>query len=234
MDSARVGSTIGYAQLGITTYEMLETQRAAARYGRLTAVHHRFHPSEATPTEAPTGANEIIVNAMLLDAPLQIHHNHDYGWGEIEEKTQQARKNGYNIWSTWYPWDAGSGNAVASILAPTTWEKAMRSKYEETIDDPQNDKFLTKQEFLKLAKDDPGYMLIAFSPPRQKWLKDWIKLPHIVIAGDGMPTVNNKGKQLTWDAPFEDYASHPRFVGSHAKVLRLAREANVPLMHTLS
>ena len=48
------------------------------------------HPSAATPTEAPTGANEIIVNAMLLDAPLEIHHNNDYGWWEIEEKTQLA------------------------------------------------------------------------------------------------------------------------------------------------
>ncbi|WP_419194998.1 amidohydrolase family protein [Novipirellula herctigrandis] len=229
-----VGSTIGYAQHGITTYEMLEAQRAAARYGRLTAVHHRFHPSASTPTEGPTGANEIIVNAMLLDAPLQIHHNNDYGWWEIEEKTQLAREKGYNIWSTWYPWDAGSGNAGASILAPATWETSMGYKYEETIYDPQNDKYLTKDEFLKLAKEDPGYMLVAFSPPRKEWLKEWIKLPHFVVAGDGMPTVNSKGEQLTWDSPFEDYAGHPRSSGSHAKVLRLGREANVPLMHTLS
>lgn len=229
-----VGSTIGYAQHGITTYEMLEAQRAAARYGRLTAVHHRFHPSASTPTEAPTGANEIIVNAMLLDAPLQIHHNNDYGWWEIEEKTQLARKKGYNIWSTWYPWDAGSGNAGASILAPATWEQSMGYRYEETIYDPQNDKFLSRDEFLKLAKEDPGYPLIAFSPPRQEWLKEWIKLPHFVVAGDGMPTINAAGEPLTWDSPYEEYAGHPRSAGTHARVLRLAREANVPLMHALS
>ena len=149
-----VGSTIGYAQKGITTYEMLETQRAAARWDRLTAVHHRFHPSASTPTEAPTGANEIILNAILLDAPLQIHHNNDFGWWEIEEKLQLAREKGYNVWSTWYPWDAGSGNAGATILQPETWEQAMGYKYEETIYDPLNDKFLTKEELLKLAKED--------------------------------------------------------------------------------
>ena len=44
----------------------------------------------------------------------------NYGWWEIEEKTQLARKKGYNIWSTWYPYDAGSGNAGATILAPET------------------------------------------------------------------------------------------------------------------
>ena len=30
-----VGSTIGYAREGITTYEMFEAQRAAARWGRV-------------------------------------------------------------------------------------------------------------------------------------------------------------------------------------------------------
>lgn len=228
-----VGSTVGYAQKGITTYEMLEAQRAGARYGRLSAVHHRFHPNASTPTEGPTGANEIIVNAMLLDAPLEIHHNNDYGWWEIEEKTQLARAKGYNIWSTYYPWDAGSGNAGATILAPETWEKAMGFKYEETIYDPQNDKFLTKDEFLNLAKEDPGYMLVAFSPPRKEWMAEWIKLPNFTVAGDGMPTVNAKGEQLTWDSPFEEYAGHPRTAGSHAKVLRLVREAKLPLMQAL-
>ena len=229
-----VGSTIGYAQFGITTYEMLEAQRAAARYGRLTAVHHRFHPSAATPTEAPTGANEILVNAMLLNAPLEIHHNNDYGWWEIEEKLQLARAQGHNVWSTWYPWDAGSGNAGATILAPATWEESMGYKYEETIYDPQNDRFLTREEFLRLAEEDPGYTLIAFSPPRREWLLEWIKLPHFTVAGDGMPTINAAGDPLSWESADEEYSGHPRSAGSHAKVLRLARENDVPLMHALS
>lgn len=229
-----VGSTIGYAQKGITTYEMFETQRSAARWDRLTAVHHRFHPSASTPTEAPTGANEIILNAILLDAPLQIHHNNDFGWWEIEEKLQLAREKGYNLWSTWYPWDAGSGNAGATILQPETWEKAMGYKYEETIYDPLNDKFLTKEELLKLAKEDPGYALIAYSPPRREWMLEWIKLPNFVVAGDGMPTINSKGESLIWDSAYREYAGHPRSAGTHAKVLRLGRENSVPLMHTLS
>ena len=128
-----VGSTIGYAQKGITTYEMLEAQRAAARYGRLTSVHHRFHPSAATPTEAPTGVNEILANAMVLKAPLQIHHDNDYGWWENQEKLALARAQGHNVWATYYPWIAGSGNYGASIVAPETWEQAMGYKYEETI-----------------------------------------------------------------------------------------------------
>jgi hypothetical protein len=178
-----VGSTIGYAREGITTYEMFEAQRIAAKYGRLTSVHHRFHPSAATPTETQTGVNEVLVNAMTLRAPLHIHHDNDYGWWENQEKMALARAQGYNVWSSYYPWDAGSGNAGASIIAPDNWEGAMGYKYEETVYDPQNDRFLTKDEFLALAKSDPGYTLVVFSPPRREWIDYWIRLPHYTVSG---------------------------------------------------
>ena len=229
-----VGSTIGYAQKGITTYEMFEAQRAAARYGRLTAVHHRFHPSASTPTEAPTGVNEVLVNAMLLKAPLEVHHDNDYGWWENQEKLALARAQGYNVWATYYPWTAGSGNYGASIVAPETWEKAMGYKYEETIYDPQLAKFVTRDEFLKFKKSEPGRTLIAFSPLRKAWLPEWIKIEHFTVAGDGMPGLDNKANRLAWDAPYESYAGHPRSAGSHAKVLRLARENDVSLMHSIA
>lgn len=229
-----VGSTIGYAQKGITTYEMFEAQRGAARYGRLTSVHHRFHPSAATPTEAPTGVNELLANAIALKAPLQIHHDNDYGWWENEEKLALVRAQGYNVWATYYPWIAGSGNYGASIVAPDTWEKAMGYKYEETIYDPQLDRYVTKEEFLKFKKTEPGRTLVAFSPPRKEWLPEWTKVEHFVVAGDGMPGLDVKGNKLTWDSAYEDYAGHPRTAGSHGTTLRVARENGVPLMHTLS
>ncbi len=229
-----VGSTIGYAREGITTYEMFEAQRAAARYGRLTSVHHRFHPSASTPTETQTGVNEILVNAMVLDAPLHIHHDNDYGWWENQEKLQMARDQGYNVWSSYYPWTAGSGNYGASIIAPENWEGSMGYKYEDTIFDPQLDRFVTKDEFLSFAENEPGRTAIVFSPPREQWLNDWITIVGYGISGDGMAGLDIEGNLMSWDAPYEDYAGHPRSAGSHALVLRLAREANVPLMLTLT
>lgn len=229
-----VGSTVGYARQGITTYEMFEAQKAAARYGRLTSVHHRFHPSASTPTETQTGVNEILVNAMVLKAPLHIHHDNDYGWWENQEKMALARQQGHNVWSSYYPWTAGSGNYGASILGPDNWEKGMGYKYEETIFDPQLDRFVTKEEFLKFAETEPGRTAIAFSPPREDWLNDWITIAGMGVSGDGMPGLDSDGNALTWDSPYEDYAGHPRSAGSHALVLRLAREADIPLMFTLS
>lgn len=229
-----VGSTIGYARKGIITYEMFEAQKIAAKYGRVTSAHHRFHPSAATPTETQTGVNELLVNAMALKAPLHIHHDNDYGWWENQEKMAMARAQGYNVWASYYPWDAGSGNAGASIIQPDNWEGAMGYKYEETIYDPANDKFLTKEEFLKLKEKDPGYTLVVYSPPRRQWLPLWTKLEHFAVSGDGMPGLNAKGERLSWDADYKDYAGHPRASGTHAKVLRIGREEGVPLMHTLS
>ncbi|NOD62393.1 amidohydrolase family protein [Ruegeria sp. HKCCD6109] len=229
-----VGSTIGYARKGITTYEMFEAQRAAARYGRLTSVHHRFHPSASTPTETQTGVNEILVNAMVLGAPLHIQHDNDYGWWENQEKLQMARDQGYNVWSSFYPWTAGSGNYGASIIAPENWEGSMGYKYEDTIFDPQLDRFVTKDEFLTFAENEPGRTAIVFSPPREQWLNDWITIAGYGISGDGMAGLDIEGNLMSWDAPYEDYAGHPRSAGSHALVLRLAREANVPLMLTLT
>ena len=49
-----------------------------------------------------------------------------------------------------------------------------------------------------------------------------------------MAGLDIEGNLMSWDAPYEDYAGHPRSAGSHALVLRLAREANVPLMLTLT
>jgi N-acyl-D-amino-acid deacylase len=229
-----VGSTVGYAREGITTYEMFEAQKIAAKYGRLTAAHHRFHPSASTPTETATGANELLTNAMVLGASLQLHHTNDYGWWEIEEKMQLARTRGHNVWSTWYPWTAGSGNYGASILGPDNWEGSMGYKYEETIFDPQLDRYVTKEEFLAFKESEPGRTAIAFSPPREQWIKDWIKVPNFVISGDGMPALDEHGERLEWDSPFEAYAGHPRSAGSHAILLRLARENDVPLMFSLS
>jgi hypothetical protein len=229
-----VGSTIGYAQRGITTYEMFEAQRAAARYGRLTAVHHRFHPSASTPTEGPTGVNEVLANAMALNAALEVHHDNDFGWWENQEKMALAREQGHNVWSTYYPWIAGSGNYGATIVQPPTWEEAMGYRYEETIFDPQLDRFVTREEFLDFSANEPGRTLVAYSPPRRQWLPEWTKVPHFTVAGDGMPGLDINGNRLSWDAPYEEYAGHPRSAGTHAVVLRVAREEGVPLMHSLS
>ena len=229
-----LGSTIGYMRTGVTTYEMFEAQRAAARYGRLTAAHLRFHPMNKTPTESPIGFAEAFTNAVTLKAPLLISHNNDYGWWEIEEKLALAREQGLNMWGEYYPYTAGAGPLGSEFLRPEMWEDTLGYKYEETLFDPVQNKFLNRDEYFEAVATDPGRTIIAHIPPRKPWLRKWLKVPHMVVAGDTMWSTDKDGNSLSWEDPYEDYVGHPRTAGTRGRVLRLAREENIPLMFTLS
>ena len=225
-----IGSTIGYAKTGINTYEMFEAQRAAARYGRLTAVHTRFHTSATVGQEATLGFAEVFTNACLLKAPLLICHDNDYGWWEIEEKLKMARGMGMNMWAEYYPYAAGSTSIGAEQLKPEA-VKALGLKYKDIMFDPAENRFLTEEEYLKISKEDPGRTVIVFNPPRVEWMKSWIKMPHMVVGSDAMWSNDPSQK---WDTDPSGFAGHPRTSGSHSTVLQMGREAGVPLMFTLA
>ena len=225
-----IGSTPGYASKGISTYEQFEVQRAAANYGRLAGFHTRFHISNQTPTEAQMGFGEVFTNAMLLDAPLLICHNNDYGWWEIEEKLQMARDKGMNMWAEYYPWAGGSASIGADGLKPEVVERQLGLEYEDMMYDPSQEKYLTKEEYLQIVADDPGRTVIGFNPARNEWMPYWLKMPHMTVGSDAM-------WQTTPQARDDDpalFSGHPRTAGTHAKTLRLAREEGVPLNFTLA
>ena len=226
-----VGNTVGYASVGISTYEMFEAQRAAARYDRPMAMHSRFHTSSKTPTEAALGFAEVFTNAVLLEAPLLYQHNNDYGWWEIEEKLQMARKLGMNMWSEYYPYAAGSSAIGADGYKPEAVEGMLGLKYEDMMFDPTQDKYLTKEEYLQIVKEDPSRIVVGFNPPRKEWMKFWIRMPHMVVGSDSMWSTD---KTQDWDTDPAEFVGHPRTSGTHTKVLRMAREADVPLMFTLA
>jgi N-acyl-D-glutamate deacylase len=225
-----LANTVGYAKTGINTYEMFEAQRAAARYGRLTASHTRFHTSANPPQEATLGFDELFTNASLLDAPLLICHDNDYGWWEIEEKLSMARAKGMNMWAEYYPYASGSSAIGAEAFRPDSM-KALGLVYSETMYDPSQDKYLSEEEYTQIAKDDPGRTVIVFNPPRVEWMKSWIKIPHMTVGSDAMWSTD---KSLTWDSDPAKFSGHPRTSGTHTLVLRMGREAGVPLMFTLS
>jgi len=223
-----VASTVGYAREGITTYELFEAQKAGARYGRPLAMHSRLHGNNKPPYEGTLGFAEVFTNAVVLRAPLLYMHNNDYGWWEIEEKLQLARAQGMNMWSEYYPYDSAATAISAVFLQPDTWEKLMGYKYEETIYDPEQDKMLPKDEFLKVAKEDPARTVIVFNPNRKRWMPYWTRMPHMTVAADSM------WSGMSWDAEYTDYKGHPRTAGTHGRAFEIARDNGVPLMFTLA
>ena len=225
-----VGTAPGYAPGGISTYELFEAQRTASRYGRVTGVHSRFHTSKKPPTEATLGFDEVLANAMALQAPLLYSHDNDYGWWEIEEKMELVREQGYNVWADYYPY-AGTGPDIgAAGLRPEILEGALGLKYEEVMFDPTQSKFLTKEEYLKIAEEDPARLVVVYVVERREWRKHWVQTPHMTVGSDGM--FQNE-RTLGWDDDEADAKGHPRAAGAHARVLRIGREEGVPLIFTL-
>ncbi|WP_338092670.1 aminoacylase [Salipiger mangrovisoli] len=229
-----VGVPAAYMARGLTSYELFQAQRAAARYGRLVSVHTRYHLNSQTPTEAPIALDEVLVNAMLLRAPLLLAHDNDYGWWENEEKLQLARAQGFNVWGEYYPFAAGSTLVSADFLRPDQWEAVNGYKYEETIYDPTADKFLSKDEYLAAVRDRPDLTIIVHIPPRMAWLKYWPTIPEMVVASDAMVGLDKDGNPLPWEADVSLYAGHPRTASSYSATLQLGRENGVPLMFTLA
>lgn len=229
-----VSAMPAYMARGLTTYALFEAQRVGARYGRHTAVHTRFHLSNTPPTEAALGFDEVFSNAAVLGAPLLVLHDNGYGWWEIEEKLQLARARGMNMWSEHFPWASGSTIISADFLRPEIWADTYGNKYEETIYDPQLDKFYTREEFIEASAKEPARNIVIIMKWREPWVPLWLSVPHMTVASDSISGHRPDGSLLPWDADYSEYAGHPRAAGNHARTLRLARENGVPLMFSLS
>ncbi len=227
-----IASTTGYMGNGVTTFELFNVQKTSANYRRLYASHVRLLGNTKPPTEATLGAFEQIANGVALNQPLILSHNNNFGWWEVEEHLQLLRDRGYNVWSEYYPYTCGSSTIGSEFIKPDNIG-SLGLDYTNLID-PRTGEKMNREIYDKIVADDPAYIIILCLLSREAWLPLWLRVPHMTVAGDQMPPVDIKGKQLGWDDPFEAFNGHPRTAGTHAKTLRLAREHDVPLMHILA
>ena len=78
-----------------------------------------------------------------------------------------ARAKGLNMWIEYYPYDAASTAIGSEQLASQSLEGALGYKYKDVMYDPTQDKLLTKEEYLKIAKSDLGRIVVLFIVPRK-------------------------------------------------------------------
>ena len=225
-----IGSTVGYMRQGVSAREILELQKLSGLYGRQIGMHFRNTPG--TDTEEIGGIQEMLANAAAIGAPAIACHFNNPGYNMVHELLVRMRERGYNVWGEIYPYNAGSTALNAVFLEPEVWVKALGNKYEETIQDVETGEFYTEQSRKEMLKKEPVRPVIVYKCP-DSWIVDWIKLKGVAIGSDGIPMLPDD--ELTWDTPYEDLPNtHPRFSGSFAKVLRLARENKIPLMQAVS
>jgi hypothetical protein len=225
-------STMGYMAVGASTLEVFNLQKAAANYGRASSFHVRLLGNSDPPYEGNLGNLEQMANGAALGAPVLISHNNNVGWWEIEERAQGLREQGFNVWSEYYPYTCGSTTIGSEFLKPEGM-KLLGWGYDQMVN-PRTGESMSQAEYEKIVAEDPGFIIIACIPEREEWLPMWLEVPHMTVAGDQMPPVNEQGEILTWDDPYEAYVGHPRTAGSHAATLRLAREHGVPLMQLIA
>ncbi len=226
-----VGIAVGYAPAGITAREVYEVQKLAAGYGRLTASHTRFG-SGRPPQEFVLGGDEIIANAIYLGAPAIFQHFHNADWQLGAEILEKVKEQGYPIWGEIYPYAAYSTQIGSSFVSVENF-KANGLDISKTVLDPSTGKFLTEEEFTKLRKEHPNHLIIVFSRKKED-IPKWVALKGVFIGSDAMPALDVDGNVLPEDAPYEKIVTHPRAAGTHARVLRVARENHIPLMQVVA
>jgi len=224
-----MGSTLGYMREGASAREVFEIQRVAGRYGRPSAFHFRYTPG--TDTSEANGIQEMLANAASLGAPAIACHFNNPGYNLVHELLVRLRDQGHNVWGELYPYAAGSTAINAVFLEPEVWVDQLGYKYEETIQDAITGEWYTQESRAEMMAKEPARLVLVYKMPEEA-IVDWLKLPDVAIASDGMPIMDDS---ITWDTPYEDLPNaHPRGAGSYARALRLGRENGIPLMQTLA
>lgn len=227
-----VGVPVGYMTTGVTQYELYKYQELAAKYGRVTNGHVRF-AGVRPPNEGQLGIQEMLANAMVLDAPFMASHlNSNMDWEYTIPMINDARdKRGAKVWGEVYPYAAGSTIASADLLTEAGMAQ-MGITYSDVanLDGSRWDKAMYED----VRKNDPGRAVVIYNNPPEAIAK-WLAQPDVVIVSDGMAIQDEKLNYYPWDSPYEGKSVHPRSAGTRAKVLRMVREEkNMSLMEAIS
>jgi len=225
-----IGSTVGYMREGVSAREIFELQKLSGYYGRFMNMHFRYTPGNDV--GETNGIQEMLANAAALDSPAIAAHFNNPGYNMVHELLVRMRGKGYNVWGEIYPYAAGSTALNAVFLEPEVWVEAQGNKYEDTVRDVATGEYYTQQTREEMLKKEPTRAVLVYKTPESA-IVDWVKMVGVAIGSDGMPLIPDDG--LTRDTPYEDLPNtHPRFSGAFAKVLRLARENDIPLMQAVS
>ncbi|MCE8556576.1 D-glutamate deacylase [Ruegeria pomeroyi] len=226
-----VGIPVGYMTTGLTHYEMFKYQELAARYGRVSNAHTRF-AGIRPPNGGMLGIQEMLANAMVLDAPFMAAHlNSVMDWEYTIPLINQARENGAKVWGEVYPYEAASTIAGTDIVLESNMPN-MGITYSD-ISDLDGTRW-DKEKYDDVRTNAPGSSIVIYNNKKAD-IGKWLAMPGVVIVSDGMPPLDENNNYFPWDEPYEGKSIHPRGAGTRAKVLRMVREESVmPLMEAIS
>ena len=118
--------------------------------------------------------------------------------------------------------------ANAAFLDPKNFDRN-KLDISKSVLDPSTGKYLTREQLIKMRKEDPGHLLVVFAHDKND-IPKWLAIEGATIGSDSMVAFDSEGNLLPEDAPYEKVAMHPRGAGAHSRALRFAREYHIPLM----
>lgn len=236
--SIGIGHCPGYMVGGTTSEESMICQKLVAKYGRSVFLHGRFS-SQMPPTSGLLGFLEQMAPQELYGGGLVIQHMTAQSLSESPQALKlidEAREKGIQVLAEIYPYNFGGTIVGADYLHPDNYGPNMGRDYKDIIE-TSNVTPLTKERYEELVKTAPGTSVMFYNATEET-VNAALAHPTSVLGSDAFPyTVIETGEvALDWDTPFDAVNGHPRGAGTHARLLRLAREkeVDIPLMLAIS
>ena len=213
--------------------EMMAVTSLAAKYNLPITTHVRY--LSQIPPSGYMGLTEMLTIARLNKVPMLVHHVQSNCLAQTAkclDLIDAARAQGQKIVGEFYPWNYAGTYVDADYNKPGFEErmgvKASDYKIAET------GKPLTNEEFDRLRKEAPTTQLLMYTM-KDEYIMAAFTRPGVIVGSDAMPYIVDGGLKGDWDTPYGKGSGHARGAGSHAKILRMARETKaIPLMEAIS
>lgn len=213
--------------------EVMAVTSLAAKYNVPITTHVRY--VSQVPPSGFLGMEEMITVARLNDVPLLIHHvqSNCLGLtGKCLDLIDAARAQGQKVVGEFYPWNYAGTYVDADYNRPG-FEQRMGIKASDYVVTETGER-LTDEEFDRLRKEAPETQLLMYTM-KDEYIMAAFTRPGTIVGSDGMPWIVDGGLKGTFDTPYGAGNGHARGAGTHAKILRMARETDaVSLMEAIN
>ncbi|KUJ79245.1 amidohydrolase family protein [Ruegeria profundi] len=233
-----VAYPIGYYTV-VGSPEVMAVTGLAAKYDMPITTHVRYLAQ--VPPSGFMGITEMMTIARENDVSMLIHHIPSNCLGltkQCLDLIDSARANGMNVRGEFYPYQYAGTYVDADYNAPGFEERMgiQASDYKLAA----TGEALTNEEFDRLRTEAPTTDLLMYTM-KQEYIDEAFTRPGVIVGSDGMPWIitdddgNKLGFTATFDTPYGAGNGHARGAGTHARILRMARENdNVTLMQAIS
>jgi hypothetical protein len=202
---------VGYMTHGITSYEFYKYQELAGLYGRVSNSHVRF-AGKLPPEEGAIGCQEIMCNAMVLNAPcMGAHVNSTNDWEFTIHYVNKARSNGHKIFAEAYPYNCGLTTAAADVISTEEMRSPGITYSDIYYVNPHQ--VWNKEIYDDWMNHADKTIIVKFSPDSD--IKKWMADPETILCLDAMPCTNPAtGEEYPWEEPLIERTVHPRTSGT--------------------